>query len=224
MLSCQQRRRYLFFEDKEVRYLYLRLQAFPLEWHRFFWEQGFFGLGIIATLIFVASMCLEGFQRRCHRFFGDKVVQCFEDLRQKLFGTVSLGSRDSLVYGSSSHLYLLQQCFWRVFSERRHRFFGDKVVKCFEDLRQKLFGTVSSGSRDFLCLGVMHTSKLIFVAAMVLKGFQRKTAHRLFSFWVLSSVDGMTSDWLCMWREGALDPAINIVASLCAGVRFFGLA
>ena len=55
MLSCQQRRRYLFFEDKEVRYLYLRLQAFPLEWHRFFWEQGFFGLGIIVTLVFVAS-------------------------------------------------------------------------------------------------------------------------------------------------------------------------
>jgi hypothetical protein len=47
----------------------------------------------------------------------------------------------------------------------------------------------------------------------------------LFSFWVLSSVDGVTSDWLCMWREqGALDPTINIVASLCADVRFFGLA
>jgi hypothetical protein len=30
------------------------------------------------------------------------------------------------------------------------------------------------GSRNFLCLGV--TSELIFVAAMVLKGFQRKTA------------------------------------------------
>jgi hypothetical protein len=28
----------------------------------------------------------------------------------------------------------------------------------------------------------------------------------------------------CMWREGALGPAINIVASLCADVRFFGLA
>jgi hypothetical protein len=27
-----------------------------------------------------------------------------------------------------------------------------------------------------------------------------------------------------VWRVGALDPAINIVASLCAGVRFFGLA
>jgi hypothetical protein len=27
-----------------------------------------------------------------------------------------------------------------------------------------------------------------------------------------------------MWREGALDPAINIVASLCADVRFFGSA
>jgi hypothetical protein len=35
---------------------------------------------------------------------------------------------------------------------------------------------------------------------------------------------GVTSDWLCMGREGALGPAINIVASLCAGVRFFGLA
>jgi hypothetical protein len=35
---------------------------------------------------------------------------------------------------------------------------------------------------------------------------------------------GVTSDWLCMWREGALDPAINIVASLCADVRFFGSA
>jgi hypothetical protein len=34
----------------------------------------------------------------------------------------------------------------------------------------------------------------------------------------------VTSDWLCMWREGALGPAINIVASLCADVRFFGLA
>jgi hypothetical protein len=34
--------------------------------------------------------------------------------------------------------------------------------------------------------------------------------------------DGVTSDWLCMWREGALGPGINIVASLCAGVRFFG--
>jgi hypothetical protein len=33
----------------------------------------------------------------------------------------------------------------------------------------------------------------------------------------------MTSDWLCMWWKGALGPAINIVASLCAGVRFFGL-
>ena len=60
------------------------------------------------------------------------------------------------------------------FQRRWHRFFGDKVVQCFEDLRQKLFGTVSLGSRDFLCLGV--TSELIFVAAMVLKGFQRKTA------------------------------------------------
>jgi hypothetical protein len=36
---------------------------------------------------------------------------------------------------------------------------------------------------------------------------------------------GVTSDWLCMWREGrALDPTINIVASLCADVRFFGSA
>jgi hypothetical protein len=34
----------------------------------------------------------------------------------------------------------------------------------------------------------------------------------------------VTSDWLCVWREGAIGPAINIVASLCAGVRFFGLA
>ena len=34
----------------------------------------------------------------------------------------------------------------------------------------------------------------------------------------------MASDWLCLGREGALDPAINIVASLCADVRFFGLA
>jgi hypothetical protein len=96
VLSCQ-RRRYRFFGDKGVRCLYLRRQAFPLEGHRFFWEQGFFGLGIIVTLIFVASVALEGFQRRWHRFFGDKVVQCFEDLRQKLFGTVSLGSRGFLV-------------------------------------------------------------------------------------------------------------------------------
>jgi hypothetical protein len=36
--------------------------------------------------------------------------------------------------------------------------------------------------------------------------------------------DGVTSDWLCMWREGALGPAINIVASLCADVRVFGSA
>jgi hypothetical protein len=43
-------------------------------------------------------------------------------------------------------------------------------------------------------------------------------------FWVLSSVDGVTSDWLCLGWEGALDPAINVVASLCADVRFFGLA
>jgi hypothetical protein len=35
---------------------------------------------------------------------------------------------------------------------------------------------------------------------------------------------GATSDWPCMWREGALGPAINIVASLCADVRFFGSA
>jgi hypothetical protein len=41
---------------------------------------------------------------------------------------------------------------------------------------------------------------------------------------VLSSVDGVTSDWLCLGREGALDPAINIVAYLCADVRFFGSA
>ena len=34
----------------------------------------------------------------------------------------------------------------------------------------------------------------------------------------------MASDWLCLGREGALDPAINIVASLCADVRFFGSA
>jgi hypothetical protein len=34
----------------------------------------------------------------------------------------------------------------------------------------------------------------------------------------------VTSDWLCLGREGALGPAINIVASLCADVRFFGLA
>jgi hypothetical protein len=27
-----------------------------------------------------------------------------------------------------------------------------------------------------------------------------------------------------MWREGVLDPAISIVAALCADVRFFGLA
>jgi hypothetical protein len=33
---------------------------------------------------------------------------------------------------------------------------------------------------------------------------------------------GVTSDWLCLGREGALGPAINIVASLCANVRFFG--
>jgi hypothetical protein len=34
----------------------------------------------------------------------------------------------------------------------------------------------------------------------------------------------VTSDWLCLGREGALDPAIHIVASLCADVRFFGSA
>ena len=34
----------------------------------------------------------------------------------------------------------------------------------------------------------------------------------------------MASDWLCLGREGALDSATNIVASLCADVRFFGLA
>jgi hypothetical protein len=33
---------------------------------------------------------------------------------------------------------------------------------------------------------------------------------------------GVASDWLCKRWEGALGPAINIVASLCAGVRFFG--
>jgi hypothetical protein len=76
-----QRRRHRFFGDKKVRCLYLRLKAFPLEWHRFFWEQGFSGLGAITALIFAASMFLEGFQRRWHRFFGDKAVQCFEDLR-----------------------------------------------------------------------------------------------------------------------------------------------
>ena len=32
---------------------------------------------------------------------------------------------------------------------------------------------------------------------------------------------GVMSDWLCMWREGALAPAINIVVSLCADARFF---
>ena len=31
-------------------------------------------------------------------------------------------------------------------------------------------------------------------------------------------------DWPCMRREGALGPVINIVVSLCADVRFFGLA
>jgi hypothetical protein len=111
-----------FFGDKEVRYLYLRLQAFPLEWHRFFWEQGFFGA--IVTPIFVASMVLVGFQRRWHRFFGDKVIQCFEGRSQV-------------------------EAFW-------HRFFWE----------QGFFG-----------LGVIVT--LIFVAAMVLKGFQRKTAPLL---------------------------------------------
>jgi hypothetical protein len=51
-----------------------------------------------------------------------------------------------------------------------HRFFaGEKVVQCFEDLRQKLFGTASLGSRNFLCLGI--TFRLIFVAAVVLNGF-----------------------------------------------------
>jgi hypothetical protein len=37
---------------------------------------------------------------------------------------------------------------------------------------------------------------------------------------------GVACDWLCMWREGALEPhdVINIVVSLCADVRFFGLA
>jgi hypothetical protein len=35
---------------------------------------------------------------------------------------------------------------------------------------------------------------------------------------------GDERDWLCMWWEGALGPTINIVASLCAGVRFFGSA
>jgi hypothetical protein len=34
----------------------------------------------------------------------------------------------------------------------------------------------------------------------------------------------VASDWPCMWQEGALGPVINIVASLCAGVRFFRLA
>jgi hypothetical protein len=77
------------------------------------WEQGFFGLGIIVALILVASMFLEGFQRRWHRCFGDIAVQCFEDLRQKLFGTVSLGSRDflCLAWGLLPSLYLLQQWF-----------------------------------------------------------------------------------------------------------------
>jgi hypothetical protein len=63
VLSCQ-RRRYRFFGDKEVRYLYLRRQAFPLEWHRRFGEQGFFGLGTIVALIFVAAMVLKGFSTK----------------------------------------------------------------------------------------------------------------------------------------------------------------
>jgi hypothetical protein len=34
----------------------------------------------------------------------------------------------------------------------------------------------------------------------------------------------VTSDWLCMWRESAIDPAINtMAASLCADMRFLGL-
>jgi hypothetical protein len=42
---------------------------------------GILCLGINAKLIFLASMFLKGFQRRWHRFFGDKEeeVQCFEN-------------------------------------------------------------------------------------------------------------------------------------------------
>jgi hypothetical protein len=34
----------------------------------------------------------------------------------------------------------------------------------------------------------------------------------------------VTGDWPYMWREGIFGPVINIVASLCADVRFFRLA
>jgi hypothetical protein len=56
-------------------------------------------LGINAKLIFLASMFLKGFQRRCHRFFGDKEVQCFEGIWLKLFGCFGGTSFGSFNWG-----------------------------------------------------------------------------------------------------------------------------
>jgi hypothetical protein len=54
---------------------------------------GILCLGINVKLIFLASMFLKGSQRRWHRFFGDKEVQCFEGLKGKVFnGVASKGS------------------------------------------------------------------------------------------------------------------------------------
>jgi hypothetical protein len=108
---------------------------------------GFFGLGAIVALIFVASMFLEGFQRRWHRFFGDKVVQCFGDPRQKLFGTVSLGSRDFLCLGIAFKLI----CVAAV------------VLKGFQR-----DGTASLGTKEFSALKISGRSFLIVLVVLLL--------------------------------------------------------
>ena len=84
-------------------------------------------------------------------------------------GTVSFGSR----FLSRGHrgAYICCINVSGGFSAKMAPLLWDKVVQCFGDPRQKLFGTVSLGSRDFLCLGIAF--KLICVAAVVLKGFQR---------------------------------------------------
>jgi hypothetical protein len=55
-------------------------KGFSLDQAPFLVGTGILCLGINVKLIFLASMFLKGFQRRWHRFFGDKEVQCFEGL------------------------------------------------------------------------------------------------------------------------------------------------
>jgi hypothetical protein len=104
---------------------------------------------------------------------------------------------------------------------------AEKVFSEFEDARQlvnRFTGRTQQGIAE--CDGFKRVSACLDLEVQreagtgvhtdeAAAGYACSVANGAPSVVLMDDRGGVTSDWLCMGREGALGPAINIVASLC---------